>query len=289
MSIVRYSLSALSVLFALLASPTSYALPSGAPVCTVDTSTMNALMGVRVGTNPNGWALDASTVTYSPGGSAFGVRLTNPAASIQYKGILIWATDGSGNQVGTWASAGSLFQTTCNSQSLTHTSNVLKSSPSPFFQLSLPVNVRGNVTIRAFVVEQSRTTHYEMTSTHVHLDPVRNDLDIDTSLAASRYQASSDGLLVMRYLLGLRGSELTVGAKSAAAVRTDAEIGIQLAHLLSNGLLDIDGDGQTRPETDGLLILRYLIGYRSNGLVENANAGALSASQIEAKIAALLP
>jgi hypothetical protein len=274
---------------ALLVTMVSNARSTGSPVCTVDTATMNANMGVRTGTNPNGWALDVSAVTYSPGGSAFGVRLTNVTPSVQYKGILLWATDSAGNQVGTWASAGSSFQTPCSGQSLTHTSSQLKASPSPFFQLSLPITVRGAVTIRAFVVQESRTTHYEMTTTHVHLDPVRNDLDIDSSVSVSRYQANTDGLLVLRYLLGLRGNELTLGAKNVAALRTDAEIATQLAHLQSSGLLDIDGDGQTRPETDGLLILRYLIGYRNNVLVEGANAGTLTPAQIAAKIAALLP
>ncbi len=289
MRLVRQFVHVLIGVSALLIAGMSNAFSTGAPVCAVDTATMNANMGVRIGTNPMGWALDASAVTYSPGGSAFGVRLTNVTPSVQYKGILLWATDSAGNQVGTWASAGGSFKTSCNGQSLTHTSSQLKASPSPFFQLSLPITVRGAVTIRAFVVEQSRTTHYEMTTTHVHLDPVRNDLDIDSSVSVSRYQANTDGLLVLRYLIGLRGNELTRGAKNAAALRTDAEIANQLAHLLSSGLLDIDGDGQTRSETDGLLILRYLIGYRNNGLVEGANAGTLTPAQIEAKIAALLP
>jgi hypothetical protein len=266
------------------------ALPGGAPVCTVDTATMNMNMGLREGGNPNSWQITASSVTYAPGGVTFDVRIENTGTAItNFKGLLLWATDASNNQIGTWQAPSASFQRTCSNRSITHVDANLKSEPSELFKLVLPIEQRGLITINAFVVESSRTTHREMISTHVHLDPLRNDLDVDTSLAPSRYQATTDGLLVLRYLLGLRGASLAISAKGSTAIRTDAEIERQLEDLVVAGLLDIDEDGQALPETDGLLVLRYLLGYRGDSLVAGVNAGTLSATQIAANIEALLP
>ncbi len=288
---VNSKIGCLLVLSALIASLNVHAFSNGAPPerCTIDTATMNANMGVRSGTNP-GWSITAQTPTYSPGQATFDVQIGNPLFAT-FKGLLLWATDSTGTQVGTWEAPGPGFRyvESCDNRSITHVSAAVKDSPSVTFKLVLPISVRGQITINAFVVQSSRTRHYEMVSTHVHTDPLRNDLDIDTSVTTTKYHALTDGVLVMRYLLGLRGISLTNGVKSAAAIRTDSEIETQLASLRDLGKLDIDGNGQTRPETDGLLVLRYLLGYRGAQLIAGVNGGTLSAAQIEAKIALLLP
>jgi Reeler domain len=263
---------------------------SGAPVCTVTTAQMNNNMGQRLEENPNGWLVETSSVTYSPGGTTFGVRIAH-ATNRRFKGLLLWAVDSNDAQVGTWQNVPSGFQAgaNCDGRSLTHTNANLKFSPSAYFQLALPIEVRGQITINAFVVESERAAHYEMVSSHVHLDVLRNDLDIDTSRAPSRYHALTDGILVVRYLLGLRGTSLTLGVKGRTALRTDSEIETQIEFLRTSGALDVDGDTQTRPETDGLLIVRYLLGYRGQALVQGANGGTLDSAAIEANISALLP
>ena len=86
-------------------------------------------------------------------------------------------------------------------------------------------------------------------------------------------EALTDGLLVLRYLFGFSGTTLSEGAVSSSAVRASADdisayLGTNLAQL------DIDGDGETDALTDGLLLLRYLYGFRDETLV----AGALSSS-----------
>jgi hypothetical protein len=287
---VRSEFRLLFSLCLLFASFEVNAFSGGAPVCTIDTAAMNANMETRSGINPNGWSITTQTPTYLPGQATFDVQIAH-VNSASFKGLLLWATDASGAQVGTWETPVADFKYVdgCDSRSISHASAAIKDSPTLPFKLVLPISVRGQITIKAFVVQSTRARHYEMVSTHVHTDPLRNDLDIDTSVTTTKYHALTDGVLVVRYLLGLTGTALTRGTKSPAAIRTDSEIETQLASLRDLGKLDVDGNGQTRPETDGLLILRYLLGYRGNSLIQGASGGTLTAAQVEANIARLLP
>jgi Reeler domain len=271
------------------------AFPTGSPVCTTTIEEMNRRMGQQPEENPDGWRIEASSVTYSPGGATFDVRIAHPD-NRTFKGVLLWAVDSDNAQVGTWQNIPAAFKAAdgCSGKSLTHNSNNPKSSPSVYFQLALPIEVRGQVTVKAFVVQErieelNLSAHYEIVSSHVHLDATRNDLDVDTSRAPSRYHALTDGILVVRYLLGLRGTSLTTGAKGSTALRTDSEIETQIEFLRTSGALNVDGDAQTLPETDGLLIVRYLLGYRGQALVQGVNGGALDSSIVETRIGALLP
>ncbi|MBF0261422.1 MAG: cadherin-like domain-containing protein [Magnetococcales bacterium] len=109
-------------------------------------------------------------------------------------------------------------------------------------------------------------------------------LDVDGN---GRSDPLTDGLLVLRYLYGMRDESLIQGTVDAAGSRTTAST-IQ-SHL--NGglaLLDVDGSGGT-PDytTDGLLILRYLFGFRGNALTDGAvstTATRKSAEEIRAYI-----
>jgi hypothetical protein len=85
--------------------------------------------------------------------------------------------------------------------------------------------------------------------------------------------AETDGLLIMRYLLGITGNSLVAGALGTGATRaTPAAISTYLAGL--HAVLDVDGDGQRRASTDGVLISRYLRNVRGAALVTNATNGA---------------
>jgi len=98
-------------------------------------------------------------------------------------------------------------------------------------------------------------------------------LDVDASVAVTRYDALTDGLLVIRYLFGLTGAALTAGAVGPTATRTaPAAISAYLDAI--RPLLDIDGNGNADALTDGLLIIRYLFGLRGDALI----AGALDPS-----------
>jgi hypothetical protein len=119
-------------------------------------------------------------------------------------------------------------------------------------------------------------------------------LDVDRSVSSTQYHAHTDGLLIVRYLSGMTGSALTQGALGSTATRTDS-VAIK-AHLDAiRAKLDIDGDGSFDPKTDGLLILRYLLGMRGTSLTANALATAPQVPtrtlpvDIEAYIQGLMP
>lgn len=80
--------------------------------------------------------------------------------------------------------------------------------------------------------------------------------------------AASDGLLIVRYLLGFRDSALVEGAIGAGATRTAAQIATYL------GTIDLNADGSTSNSlsaaTDGVLIYRALTSQRDAALVAAA-------------------
>ena len=81
----------------------------------------------------------------------------------------------------------------------------------------------------------------------------------------------SDGLLMVRYLFGFREDALVKGAVSSEAVRvTSSALAEHLAGLETE--LDVDGDGERRALTDGLLLIRYLFGFSGESLVSGALA-----------------
>ncbi len=91
--------------------------------------------------------------------------------------------------------------------------------------------------------------------------------------------AMTDGILILRRMLGLTGAALITGATNACAPRSAA--GITSAISLSG--FDLDGDGQTRAETDGVLLLRAILGFRGDALIANAigdNAARKTAADI---------
>jgi hypothetical protein len=77
-------------------------------------------------------------------------------------------------------------------------------------------------------------------------------------------------VLILRWLFGFTGTSLENGAvDEAGCTRCDgAAIDPYLDTLGS--LLDVDGDGQVEPLTDGILILRWLFGFTGDPLVGGA-------------------
>lgn len=114
-------------------------------------------------------------------------------------------------------------------------------------------------------------------------------LDVDASDTATKYDAATDGTMVLRYLFGITGDKINQDAMGATATRSLADTRTYLA--LITPLLDIDGNGKIDALTDGLLIVRYLIGLRDPALTAGAlGAGSTrNAAQIEAYLAGLTP
>jgi hypothetical protein len=98
-------------------------------------------------------------------------------------------------------------------------------------------------------------------------------LDIDHD---GEVRAFSDGLLVLRYLIGFRGTDLTNGVVDTVNCNQHCTA-VPIQNYIQSILLqlDIDNDGETRAFSDGLLALRYLIGFRgtdlTNGVVDTIN------------------
>lgn len=112
--------------------------------------------------------------------------------------------------------------------------------------------------------------------------------DVDESPEA---KPLTDGLLVIRHLFGFSGSSLTSGAVALGATRGTSEvIGRYLTD--SDSELDIDGDGEAKPLTDGLLLIRYLFALSGDALTRGAigtGAERDTSEAVETYIKARLP
>ena len=112
--------------------------------------------------------------------------------------------------------------------------------------------------------------------------------DVDENLEA---QPLTDGLLVIRHLFGFSGDSLTSGAVSGGASRDSSD---SIASYLTDAdsQLDIDGDGEPKPLTDGLLLIRYLFGFSGDSLISGAigdGAERDTAEEVEAYIKERVP
>lgn len=119
----------------------------------------------------------------------------------------------------------------------------------------------------------------------------KTPLDVDESVTTSKYAALTDGLIVVRYLLGLTGPALTNGATITTAGRNNAtDVKAYLDAI--RGLLDIDSNGAFDAATDGVLVVRYLLGLRGASLVNGAFdplGSRNNATLIEAHLRTLAP
>ncbi len=93
------------------------------------------------------------------------------------------------------------------------------------------------------------------------------NLDIDNN---GTLEAATDGVLLLRYLLGFRDATLiggnAVGANAERSAATD--IATYVNSLIAS--FDIDGVGGTRATTDGVIAMRYLLGLTDAALINNA-------------------
>ena len=100
---------------------------------------------------------------------------------------------------------------------------------------------------------------------HVTYDIRSGNLDIDGN---GKDDALTDGLLIMSYLFGFRNTQLVDQAIGSYATRSSAnDIVSILKEMNQQMLFDVDGNGKVNALADGLLIVRYLFGFRDYELI----------------------
>jgi Hydrazine synthase alpha subunit middle domain len=111
-------------------------------------------------------------------------------------------------------------------------------------------------------------------------------LDVDASSGATKYAADHDGLMILRFLLGIRGDAITAGIIAPTATRSAQAIETHLTSIAAQ--LNVSQQpGIAKATTDGFMILRYMLGMRGTNLMPGLNA--TQAAPIEARIQALMP
>ena len=93
-------------------------------------------------------------------------------------------------------------------------------------------------------------------------------LDLDGN---GSVDAATDGVLLLRALLGVRGSALTANALGVMATRTDPDvIAALVATMAANQTLDVDRGGAVSATTDGLMLLRMMLGMKGASVYAQA-------------------
>jgi hypothetical protein len=92
-------------------------------------------------------------------------------------------------------------------------------------------------------------------------------LDVD----ANELLEGFDGVLALRWLFGLRGDPMIEDALGDLCDRCTAEEIVDYLESIA-AQLDADDNARLEPLTDGVLLLRWLLGLRDQALVSGAVA-----------------
>jgi hypothetical protein len=103
--------------------------------------------------------------------------------------------------------------------------------------------------------------------------PATCNLDIDQD---GHVTAATDGLMVLRRMLGLSGVALAAGAANPVGAQTDPEaMTNSINTMLASQLLDLDGSGGApNAATDGLMLVRAMLGFTGSAVTNGAISGA---------------
>jgi Galactose oxidase, central domain len=113
-------------------------------------------------------------------------------------------------------------------------------------------------------------------------------LDIDNDATAN---ALGDGQLIRRFMSRVHDAALTQGALGTNA-QLSAPDAIEERLNVMVPLLDLDQNGRADPKTDGVMILRFLLGFRGDALTQGAlgqGARRTDATQIATHLQSLMP
>ena len=99
-------------------------------------------------------------------------------------------------------------------------------------------------------------------------------LDVDGDQTVN---ALTDGVIILRALLGLSGDSLIAGAVGAGATRTTAARIEPFVHLAA---LDLDGDGNAAAASDGVMLLRAMFAMRGANVTSGAATNSVAWSSV---------
>ena len=122
------------------------------------------------------------------------------------------------------------------------------------------------------------------------IDGTNNELNTWDFDQDGNADALTDGLLLLRYTFGLRGSSLSDNAIATTSSLTPAEVESKVSSAMTYA--DIDDSGNVDALTDGLMLLRYLFGLRGTSLINLAvaiDANRSTAVEIETYIESMFP
>lgn len=122
------------------------------------------------------------------------------------------------------------------------------------------------------------------------IDGTNNELNTWDFDQDGNADALTDGLLLLRYTFGLRGSSLSDNAIATTSSLTPAEVESKVSSAMTYA--DIDDSGNVDALTDGLMLLRYLFGLRGTSLINSAvaiDANRSTAVEIETYIESMFP
>jgi hypothetical protein len=92
------------------------------------------------------------------------------------------------------------------------------------------------------------------------------NLDVDGD---GRIGATTDGIMILRAMLGLSDSQISLGVANPNGTRTSpATIAQHIRGMLQNRALDLDQNTAVFAETDGVMLLRVLFGFRGSAVAD---------------------
>ena len=174
-----------------------------------------------------------------------------------------------------WASINGNWPGTLPSSLLTLTFNVVEETLNESTPIGLSIS--------------SLAAGYGFTGDSYDISIVAGSWDFDEDGTAD---ALTDGLVLLRYLFGLRGAPLTSGAIATSSSLSASEVEANIVKSTTSLFADIDGNGEVDALTDGLVLLRYLFGLRGDPLIAGAVGGGAertTVADIEAYIVSLMP
>lgn len=151
-----------------------------------------------------------------------------------------------------------------------------------FFDVSDALN-DGDTLVFNLVVADEPALGYQFCGKGLETVVTMWNLDIDGD---GDVGALSDGLLIIRYLMGFNmgGAGWTEGFVDTNASRSENEIEIYIQSAIDTLILDIDGNGDVGALSDGLLIIRYLMGFNNGGAGWTQGYADVEATRNEADI-----